>query len=66
MLSLSKAYYFFKETDDKNKVYGTLNQLGLVYNELKEYERAADFHLKALATVKQFNLQSKEHQEAVP
>lgn len=64
-LSLSKAYYIFKETDDKNKVYGTLNQLGLVYNELKEYERAADYHLKALATVKQFNLQSEEHQEAV-
>jgi signal transduction histidine kinase len=39
--------------------------LGLVYNELKEYERAADCHLKALATVKEFNLQSEEHQEAV-
>jgi signal transduction histidine kinase len=64
-LSLSKAYYIFKETDDKNKIYGTLNQLGLVYNELKEYERAADCHLKALATVKEFNLQSEEHQEAV-
>jgi len=64
-LSLSKAYYIFKETDDKNKVYGTLNQLGLVYNELKEYERAADYHLKALAIVKEFNLQSEEHQEAV-
>jgi len=64
-LSLSKAYYIFKNSDDKNKLYGTLNQLGLVYNELKEYERAADFHLKALATVKEFNLQSEEHQEAV-
>lgn len=64
-LSLSKAYYIFKNSDDKNKLYGALNQLGLVYNELKEYERAADFHLKALATVKEFNLQSEEHQEAV-
>ena len=64
-LSLSKAYYIFKNSDDKNKLYGTLNQLGLVYNELKEYERAADFHLKALSTVKEFNLQSEEHQEAV-
>lgn len=64
-LSLSKAYYIFKESDDKNKIYGTLNQLGLVYNELKEYERAADYHLKALAIVKEFNLQSEEHQEAV-
>jgi signal transduction histidine kinase len=64
-LSLSKAYYIFKELDDKNKIYGTLNQLGLVYNELKEYERAAEYHLKALATVKDYNLQSEEHQEAV-
>lgn len=64
-LSLSKAYYILKDSNDKNKLYRTLNQLGLVYNELKEYERAADYHLKALATVKEFNLQSEEHQEAV-
>jgi len=64
-LSLSKAYYILKGSNDKNKLYRTLNQLGLVYNELKEYERAADYHLKALATVKEFNLQSEEHQEAV-
>lgn len=64
-LSLSKAYYIFKESNDKNKLYGTLNQLGLVYNELKEYERAADSHLKALEIVKNYDLQSEEHQEAV-
>lgn len=64
-LSLTKAYYIFKDSDDKNKLYGTLNQLGLVCNELKEYERAADYHLQALAVVKDNNLQSEEHQEAV-
>jgi signal transduction histidine kinase len=64
-LSLSKAYYIFKESNDKNKLYGTLNQLGLVYNELKEYERAADSHLKALEIVKNYDLQSEENQEAV-
>lgn len=64
-LSLTKAYYIFKDSEDKNKLYGTLNQLGLVCNELKEYERAADYHLQALAVVKEFNLQSEEHQEAV-
>ena len=47
-LSLSKAYYIFKDSNDKDKLYGTLNQLGLVCNELKEYDRAADYHLKAL------------------
>lgn len=64
-LSLSKAYYVFKDSNEKDKLYGTLNQLGLVYNELKEYERAADYHLKALETVRKFNLQNEEHQEAV-
>lgn len=64
-LSLSKAYYIFRDSNEKDKLYGTLNQLGLVYNELKEYDRAADYHNKALATVREFNLQSKEHQEAV-
>lgn len=64
-LSLSKAYYIFKDSNDKDKLYGTLNQLGLVCNELKEYERAADYHLKALQTVREFNLQNNEHQEAV-
>lgn len=64
-LTLSKAYYIFKDSNEKAKLYGTLNQLGLVCNELKEYERAADYHLKALETVREFNLQNEEHQEAV-
>ncbi len=64
-LSLYKAYYIFKDSDEKDKLYGTLNQLGLVYNELKEYDRSADFHHRALQTVREFNLQSSEHQEAV-
>lgn len=64
-LSLSKGYYIFKDSNEKAKLYGTLNQLGLVCNELKEYERAADYHLKALETVREFNLQNEEHQEAV-
>ncbi len=64
-LSLSKAYYIFKDSEEKDKLYGTLNQLGLVCNELKEYDRAIDYHEKALQVVKEFNLQNEEHQEAV-
>jgi signal transduction histidine kinase len=64
-LSLSKAYYIFKDSKEKEKLYGTLNQLGLVCNELKEYERAADYHNKALEVVREFNLKNEEHQEAV-
>lgn len=64
-LSLTRAYNIFKYTNEKDKIYGTLNQLGLVYNELKDYDRAAEYHLKALQTVREFNLQNTEHQEAV-
>lgn len=64
-LSLTKAYAIFENSDEKDKLYGTLNQLGLVYNELKEYDKAIDFHNKALAIVREYKLQNQEHQEAV-
>jgi len=64
-LSLFKAYSILKNSNEKDKLYGTLNQLGLVYNELKEYDKAIFYHNKALETVRDFKLQSEEHQEAV-
>ena len=64
-LSLSKAYYIFNESNEKDKLYGTLNQLGLVCNELKEYDKAAEYHKKALLIVKKYNLKNAEHQDAV-
>jgi signal transduction histidine kinase len=64
-LSLTKAYSIYKDSDNKNNLYGTLNQLGLVYNELKEYEKAVFYHTKALETVRKFNLQNAQHEEAV-
>lgn len=62
--SLVKAYYIFKNSNEIEKYYGTLNQLGLVCNELKEYERAEDYHKIALKLVKDNKL-SGEHQETV-
>ena len=64
-LSLTRAYTIYKDSDNKKNLYGTLNQLGLVYNELKEYEKAVFYHTKALETVRKFNLQDEQHQEAV-
>ncbi|WP_293870384.1 tetratricopeptide repeat-containing sensor histidine kinase [Flavobacterium sp.] len=64
-LSLSKAAYIFKNSNEKDKLYGTLNQLGLVYNELKDYDKAFEYHTKALETVREYNLQSNIHQEAI-
>lgn len=64
-LSLSKAYYFLKDSNEKNKLYGTLNQLGLVYSELKDYDKSIDNFKKALATVNENKLQNVEHQKEV-
>ena len=48
-----------------DKLYGTLNELGLTYNALKEYDDSELYHKKALETVIKYNLQDKEHQVAV-
>ncbi|WP_333878049.1 tetratricopeptide repeat-containing sensor histidine kinase [Flavobacterium sp.] len=64
-LSLTRAYSIFKDSEKKDKLYATLNQIGLVYNELKEYDKAVFFHTKALETVVEFKLQNEDHQEAV-
>lgn len=64
-LSLTRAYSIYKDSDYKNNLFGTLNQLGLTYNELKEYDKAIFYHTKALETVRKYNLQDEQHQEAV-
>lgn len=64
-LSLTRAYSIYKDSQEKSQLYATLNELGLVYNELKEYDKAIFYHTKALETVRQYNLQSNQHQEAV-
>ena len=64
-LSLTRAYSIFKDSENKNNLYGTLNQLGLTYNELKEYDKAIFYHTKALETVRKYSLQDEQHQEAV-
>ncbi len=49
--SLNKAFVIFKKNNDSNKIYETLNQLGLVSNELKDYRKADEYLTKALKTV---------------
>ena len=64
-LSLSTAYSLFKDSDKKDKLYGVLNQLGLTYNELKEYDKAIFYQNKALETVQKYNLITEYHEDAV-
>lgn len=63
-LSLRKAYSILKTKKDYQRIYATLNSLGSVSSELKEYSRAIFYYQKALETIKIGNLQSNEHQEA--
>jgi signal transduction histidine kinase len=62
-LSLSKAYSITKDSDDNLKKYAILNQLGLVSNQLKEYDKAIRYITQALKIVRDNNLQNYEHQE---
>ena len=63
--SLTRSLSVFKDSENTDKVYGVLNQLGLVHNELEEYDKAVFYHTKALETVKKFNLQNNQYEEAV-
>lgn len=50
-LSLNKAHSLFKETNIYNKIYGSLDQLGLVATELKEYDKGIFYFNKALEAI---------------
>ncbi len=59
-LSLTRAYNIYKNSNESEKLYDTLNQLGLVYNELKEFDKAIFFHSKALEVVEKYDLKSDQ------
>ncbi|WP_309612734.1 tetratricopeptide repeat protein [Flavobacterium sp.] len=64
-LSLTKALYIYKNSNQKEKLYGVLNQLGLVYTELKEYDKAIFYYNKALEIVRDIKTLNEEHPVAV-
>lgn len=51
-LSLNKAHNIFKKQKNFKKLYGSLDQLGLVSTELKEYEKGLFYFNKALDAIK--------------
>ena len=55
-LSLNKAYKIFNELNNYNKIYGALDQLGLVATELKEYEKGIFYFKKALESIEELPL----------
>jgi signal transduction histidine kinase len=50
-ISLKKAYNYFVETDNKLNLNTTLNALGTVSSELKEYDKAIFYFEKSLVLV---------------
>ena len=63
-LSLRKAYNLFKNTNEFQKLYATLNTLGSVSVELKEYSRAIFYYNQALKIIKKGKLNNQEYQES--
>lgn len=50
--SLKKAHSIFKDTNIYHRIYGSLDQLGLVSTELKEYEKGIFYFKEALEAIK--------------
>ncbi|MDQ7960233.1 tetratricopeptide repeat-containing sensor histidine kinase [Flavobacterium lindanitolerans] len=57
-LSAIKALNVLRDTQDKNKTYEVYNLLGIISNELKDYEKAHEYHTKALNLIDEYNLQT--------
>lgn len=64
-LTLTNAYIVSKKLDDYPKMHVILNQLGLVANQLKEYNQAIDYFNQALQIIRDNPKDYKQNQEAI-
>ncbi|KQS49992.1 histidine kinase [Flavobacterium sp. Leaf359] len=55
-LSAIKALNALRDSNNKNKIYEAYNLLGIISNELKDYEKALEYHTKALNLAKENNM----------
>ena len=60
-LSAIQALNALRGTNDHAKIYDAYNILGSISVELKDYEKAIEYHEKALELVKQYNLDNEFH-----
>lgn len=63
-ISITQAYNFLKETDDKQLIYQTLSMIGIVSNSLEDYEKAIEYHTKALQIVRDYKIDASLTYEA--
>ena len=64
-LSLTKALFIYRNLNNKEQLYGILNQLGLVYTDLNEYDKAILYYNKALDIVRNIKIINGERPVAV-
>ncbi|WP_306351964.1 ATP-binding protein [Flavobacterium sp. '19STA2R22 D10 B1'] len=55
-ISAFKALSYFKNSNDYEMVYEIYNLLGIVYNDLREFDKAIEYHNKALNYVTDKNI----------
>jgi signal transduction histidine kinase len=59
-LTLSKSLFYIKKTNDKKYYYQILNQFGVLYSELGEYDKSLKFHIDALKIVEKSKIDSND------
>ncbi|MEC4047993.1 tetratricopeptide repeat protein [Flavobacterium sp. SUN046] len=62
--TISQAYIYLKDTSDKQKIFEVFTIMGVISNELKDYNRSIEYNDKALRIVRENKLNNSEHQEA--
>lgn len=63
-ISTSQAYNLLRNSSDKEIVYQAISMIGIIANEMKDYNKAIEKHREALNLVRQYNLNDEFNQEA--
>ena len=62
--SLNQAYQYLKNCNDKHKIYESLNMMGIISNETKDYQKAIDYYQKALKIIRENKIKTPLFEEA--
>ena len=63
-ISASKSLGYLKNIQSKFKIYDAYNLIGISANEMKNYDKALEYHNKAFEYLKENNLNNKFHLDA--
>lgn len=55
-ISTSQAYNLLRNSDDKQTIYQAISMIGIIANEMKDYQKAIEKHNEAYNIVKEFDL----------